>query len=84
MLPDRRHLLPIVLALLSLAVGLTLLSQSTSLAIHGRYIQLPALLLIVYGLVVIWWHMQRAISVFEVRTARAVYRALRGRYSRMR
>lgn len=81
MLPDRRHLLPILLALLSILVGLALLSQGVGLAIHGRYIELPALLLIVYGLVVMWWHLQRSISVFEVRTARAVHRALRG-YSR--
>jgi hypothetical protein len=77
MLPDRRHLLPIVLALLSIAVGFALLSQAVGLAIHGRYLQLPALLLIVYGLVVMWWHLQRSIGVFEVRTARAVQRALR-------
>jgi len=77
MLPDRRHLLPIALALLSIAVGLALLSQAAGLAIHSRYIQLPALLLIVYGLVVMWWHLQRWIGVFEVRTARAVHRALR-------
>lgn len=84
MLPDRRHRLPIVLALLSIAVGITVLSQSFGLAMQARYIQLPALLLIVYGLVVMWWHLQRAISVFEVQTARAVQRALRRRYSRTR
>jgi hypothetical protein len=84
MLPDRRHLLPIVLALLSIAVGFALLSQGTGLAIRGRYIQLPALLLMAYGLVVLWWHVQRAISVFEVRTSRAVHRALRSRHNRTR
>jgi hypothetical protein len=38
--------------------------------------QLPALL-IVYGLVVAWWHTKRAVSVFEVQTARAFQRMLR-------
>jgi hypothetical protein len=27
---------------------------------------------------VAWWHTKRAVSVFEVQTARAVHRALRG------
>jgi hypothetical protein len=47
------------------------------------FIQLPALL-IVYGLVVAWWHTKRAVSVFEVQTARAVHRALRGSFGHTR
>ncbi|HEU5103003.1 MAG TPA: hypothetical protein VFU22_28465 [Roseiflexaceae bacterium] len=77
MLPDQRHLWALTLGLFSIVAGLALLSQGVGLAIHGRYIELPAFILIVYGLVVMWWHLQRSISVFEVRTARAVHRALR-------
>ena len=69
---DRRHTWSLALALMSLLVGLGLLAQGAGVA------QLPALLLIVYGLVVAWWHTKRAVSVFEVQTARAVHRALRG------
>jgi len=76
---DRRHIGSLILALMSVAVGLVLLTQAPGLAIRGMFIQLPALLLIVYGLVVAWWHTKRAVSVFEVQTARAMHRALRGR-----
>ena len=69
---DRRHTWSLVLALMSLMVGLGLFAQGSGVA------QLPALLLIVYGLVVAWWHTKRAVSVFEVQTARAVHRALHG------
>jgi hypothetical protein len=68
----------LVLALAAIAIGLILLSQGSGLIIRGLFIQLPALLLIIYGLVVAWWHTKRAVSVFEVQTARAVHRALRG------
>jgi hypothetical protein len=68
---DRRHTWSLVLALTSLMVGLGLLAQGAGVA------QLPTLLLIVYGLVVAWWHTKRAVSVFEVQTARAVHRVLR-------
>ena len=80
---DRRHTWSLVLALVSLVVGLALLAQGSGLALHGMFIQLPALL-IVYGLVVAWWHTKRAVSVFEVQTARAVHRVLRGSLGRMR
>jgi hypothetical protein len=75
---DRRHTRPLVLALVSIAAGLALLTQESGFAIRGMFIQLPALLLLVYGLVVAWWHTKRAVSVFEVQTARAVHRAMRG------
>ena len=75
---DRRHTWSLVLALMSLLVGLGLLAQGAGVA------QLPALLLIVYGLVVAWWHTKRAVSVFEVQTARAVRRALRSSQGHMR
>jgi len=81
---DRRHTWSLVLALVSLAAGLGLLAQGSGLAIRGMFIQLPSLLLIVYGLVVAWWHTKRAVSVFEVQTARAVHRALRGSLDHMR
>jgi hypothetical protein len=84
MLTDRRHVWPLLLAFVSIAAGLALLGSGAELVTRGRFIQLPALLLIIYGLVVAWWHIQRAISVFEVRTARAVHRALRGTLSRIR
>ena len=74
---DRRHTWSLVLALVSLLVGLGLLAQGSGVAVRGTFIQLPALLLIVYGLVVARWHTKRAVSVFEVQTARAVHRALR-------
>ena len=61
---DRRHTWSLVLALVSLAVGLVLFAQGSGLAIRGTFIQLPALL-IVYGLVVAWWHTKRAVLVFE-------------------
>ena len=80
---DRRHILSLVLALVSVAAGLALLAQGHGVAIGGIFIQLPALL-IVYGLVVAWWHTKRAVSVFEVQTARAVHRALRGSASHRR
>ena len=73
----RGHVWPLVLALVSIAVGLVLFAQGPGLVAGGMFIQLPALLLIVYGLVVAWWHIKRAVSVFEVQTARAVHRALR-------
>jgi hypothetical protein len=78
---NRRHMWSLVLALVSLAVGLALFAQGSGS--RGMFIQLPALL-IVYGLVVAWWHTKRAVSVFEVQTARAVHRALRGPLDRMR
>jgi hypothetical protein len=81
---DRRHLGSLILALVSLVVGLVLLTQVSRLVIPGMFTQLPALLLIVYGLVVAWWHTKRAVSVFEVQTARAVHRALRGRLGHLR
>jgi protein-S-isoprenylcysteine O-methyltransferase Ste14 len=84
MLTDRRHLWPLLLALAAIAVGLVLLGQGAGLALPGEIIRLPALLLLTYGLVVAWWHTQRALAVFEVRTARAVHRALRGPLGRMR
>jgi len=62
----------------SIAIGLVLLTQESGLAIRGMFIQLPALLLLVYGLIVAWWHIKRAVSVFEVQTARAMHRAMRG------
>ncbi len=74
---DRRHGWALVMALVSVVVGLALLAHGSGLAIRGTFIQLPELLLIVYGIVVAWWHTKRAISVFEVQTARAVHRALR-------
>ena len=74
---DRRPVWSLILALVSVAAGLALLTQGSGLVIRGMFIQLPALL-IVYGLVVAWWHTKRAVSVFEVQTARAVHRALRG------
>jgi hypothetical protein len=73
---DRRHLKPLLLAIISVAIGLILLAQESGLLIRGMLIQLPALLLIIYGLTVAWWHTKYAVSVFEVQTARAVYRAL--------
>ena len=76
MYTDRRHVWSLVLALVSIAAGLILFTQGSGLVIRGMFIQLPALL-IVYGLVVAWWHTKRAVSVFEVQTARAVHRALR-------
>jgi len=81
---DRRHTWSLVLALVSLTVGLALLAQGSGVVIRGTFIQLPALLLIVYGLIVAWWHTKRAISVFEVQTARAVHRVLRRSLGRMR
>jgi len=80
---DRRHTRSLILALVSLAVGLGLLAQGSGLATHEMFIQLPALLLVVYSLVVAWWHTKRAVSVFEVQTARAVHRALRGPLGRI-
>jgi hypothetical protein len=73
---DRHHIKFLVPALVSLTIGLGLLTQSSELAIRGVFIQLPALLLVVYGLIVAWWHTKRAVSVFEVQAARAVHRAL--------
>ena len=84
MLTDRRHLWGLLLALVSIGAGLMLFGQGAHVAARGIFIQLPALLLIIYGLIVAWWHTQRAISVFEVRTARAVHRALRGALGRTR
>jgi hypothetical protein len=81
---DRRHIWALVLALVSIAAGLTLLAQGSGLIVRGTFIQLPGLLLVVYGLVVAWWHTKRAISVFEVQTARAVHRALRSTRGFMR
>jgi hypothetical protein len=81
---DRRHIRSLILALVSLTVGLVLLTQAPGLAVRGIFTQLPALLLIAYGLVVAWWHTKRAVSVFEVQTARAVHRALRDRLGHMR
>jgi hypothetical protein len=81
---DRRHTWSLILALVSLTAGLGLFAQGSGLAIRGVFIQLPALLLIVYGLIVAWWHTKRAVSVFEVQTARAVHRALRGSLGRLR
>jgi len=84
MYTDRRHVWALVLALVSVAAGLALLTQGSGLVIRGIFIQLPAVLLIVYGLVVAWWHTKRAVSVFEVQTARAVRRALRSSQGHMR
>jgi hypothetical protein len=84
MYTDRRHSWALVLALVSVAGGLALLTQASGLVIRGIFIQLLAVLLIVYGLVVAWWHTKRAVSVFEVQTARAVHRALRSSQSHMR
>ena len=84
MYTDRRHSWALVLALVSVAGGLALLTQASGLVIRGIFIQLLAVLLIVYGLVVAWWHTKRAVSVFEVQTARAVHRVLRGSFERMR
>jgi hypothetical protein len=81
---DRRHVWSLILALVSIAAGLVLFAQGSGLVIGGLFIQLPALLLIVYGLVVAWWHTKRAVAVFEVQTARAVHRALRGSLGHMR
>jgi hypothetical protein len=81
---DRHHVWSLVLALVSIATGLALLTQGTGLVIRGIFIQLPALLMIIYGLIVAWWHTKRAVSVFEVQTARAVHRALRNSRGRMR
>jgi hypothetical protein len=81
---DRRYTGSLVLALVSLIVGLALLTQESGLAVRGMFIQLPALLLIVYGLVVARWYTRRAVSVLEVQTARAVHRALRGSFDRWR
>jgi hypothetical protein len=84
MLIDRRHLWGLVLALVSIVAGLALLGQSARFAAPELFIQLPALLLMIYGLIVAWWHTHRAISVFEVRTARAVHRALHSHRGRGR
>jgi hypothetical protein len=84
MYTDRRHVWALVLALVSVAAGLALLTQASGLVMRGIFIQLPAVLLIVYGLVVAWWHTKRAVSAFEVQTARAVHRALRSSHSHMR
>ncbi|MEO7911786.1 MAG: hypothetical protein ABIV47_19235 [Roseiflexaceae bacterium] len=81
---DQRRTWSLILALMSLAAGLILFAQESGAFIHGTFIQLPGLLLIAYGLVVAWWNMKRAVSVFEVQTARAVHRALRGSLGRMR
>jgi flagellar motor component MotA len=81
---DRRYVWSLVLALVSVVIGLVLLTQGSVLVIRGTFIQLPALLLIIYGLVVAWWHTKRAVSVFEVQTARAVHRALRNSLGHMR
>jgi hypothetical protein len=83
MLIDRHHLWGLLLALLSVAAGMALLGQGAPVAAR-EFIQLLALLLIIYGLIVAWWHTQRAISVFEVRTARAVHRALNSARGRRR
>jgi len=74
---DRRHIWALVLALVSVVAGLVLLTQGAGLIIRGTFIQLPALLLIIYGLIVAWWHTKRAVSLFEVQPARAIYRVLR-------
>jgi len=81
---DRRNIGSLVLALLSLTAGLALLTQEPGLAVRGMFVQLPALMLIVYGLVVAHWHTRRAVSVLEVQTARVVHRALRGSFGRWR
>ena len=84
MLTDRRHLWALMLALLSIPAGLALFGQAADWAARDVFVKLPALLMIIYGLIVAWWHTQRALSVCEVRTARAVHRALRGPLSRIR
>ena len=81
---DRPHIKFLALALVSLTVGLGLLAQGSGLALRGISIQLPALLLVVYGLIVGWWHLKRAVSVFEVQAARAMHRALRRSSGRSR
>jgi hypothetical protein len=55
----------------------------TAFAAREIFVQLPALL-VIYGLIAAAWHTQRAIAVFEVRTAQAVHRATRGVRGRIR
>ena len=67
----------------SVAAGRASLAQGQGMSIAGIFIQLPTLL-IVYGLIVACWHTKRAVSMFEVQTARAVQRALRSACGHMR
>jgi len=59
----------------SLAVGLLLLARSGGLGQSGTFLRLAALLLIIYGVIVIWWRVEAAAPAVQAGVARMVRRA---------
>jgi hypothetical protein len=66
----------ILLAAVTIAVGLVLFERSIVSAQNGSFVRLAALLLLIYGAILLWWRVEAAAPALQARITRVVRRAL--------